>query len=435
MSRGTPAFRRTNLALFAAGFSTFALLYCVQPLLPVFSREFGVSAAESSLSLSLTTGLLAASVLIAGALSEAWGRKSVMVVSLFAAAILTVICAFVPGWHALLLVRAIEGIAFSGLPAVAMAYLSEEMDYRSVGLAMGLYIGGSGLGGMTGRFVTGWLTDVASWRVALGVIGVFGIFAALIFWRTLPPSRHFAARPLALDQLKESFLDHLRDAGLPWLFIEGFLLMGSFVTIYNYIAYRLLAPPYGLSQTEVGAIFAVYLLGTGSSAWVGNLASRLGRRKVFWATTAVMLAGLLLTLMNPLAIIITGIAVLTVGFFGAHSIASSWVGLRARHSKAQAAALYLFFYYVGSSIVGSCGGLFWSASGWNGVVEFTGSLLILALLISLRLSVLQPLTHTAGRDPHKSGDQSPTVGSMRNMIPRGPQRIAYEPSVLPWDAW
>jgi MFS transporter, YNFM family, putative membrane transport protein len=391
IERGTPAFRRTNLALFSAGFSTFALLYCVQPLLPVFSREFGVSAAESSLSLSLTTALLAASVLIAGSLSEAWGRKSVMVVSLFAAAILTVICALVPGWRALLLIRALEGIAFSGLPAVAMAYLSEEMDYKSVGLAMGLYIGGSGLGGMTGRFVTGYLTDIASWRVALGAVGGFGILAALIFWRTLSPSRHFEARPLALRELKESFLDHLRDAGLPWLFIEGFLLMGSFVTTYNYIGYRLLAAPYSLSQTEVGAIFAVYLFGTGSSAWVGNLAGRLGRRKVFWATIAIMLTGLLLTLLSPLIIIITGVAVLTVGYFGAHSIASSWVGLRARHSKAQASALYLFFYYVGSSVAGSTGGLFWSASGWKGVVGFTGSLVILALLISLRLSVLQPL--------------------------------------------
>jgi YNFM family putative membrane transporter len=391
IKRGTPEFRRTNLALFSAGFSTFALLYCVQPLLPVFSREFGVSAAASSLSLSLTTALLAASVLIAGSLSEAWGRKSVMVVSLFAAAFLTVICALVPGWHELLLVRALEGIAFSGLPAVAMAYLSEEMDHKSVGLAMGLYIGGSGLGGMTGRFVTGYLTDIASWRVALGAIGGFGILAALIFWRTLPPSRHFQARPLALGQLKESLLDHLRDAGLPWLFIEGFLLMGSFVTTYNYIGYRLLGPPYRLSQTQVGAIFAVYLFGTGSSAWAGNLASRLGRRKVFWATIAVMLTGLLLTLLSPLGIIITGIAVLTVGYFGAHSIASSWVGLRARHSKAQASALYLFFYYVGSSVAGSTGGLFWSASGWKGVVGFTSSLVILALLISLRLSVLQPL--------------------------------------------
>lgn len=400
IERGTAAFRRTNLALFSAGFSTFALLYCVQPLLPVFSREFGISAAESSLSLSLTTGMLAASVLIAGALSEAWGRKSVMVVSLFAAAILTVFCAIVPGWHSLLLVRALEGVAFSGLPAVAMAYLSEEMEYRSVGLAMGLYIGGSGLGGMTGRFLTGYVTDLASWRVALAAIGLFGIFAALIFWRTLPPSRHFEARPFALRQLRESYLDHLRDTGLPWLFVEGFLLMGSFVTTYNYIGYRLLAPPYVLSQTEVGAIFGVYLFGTGSSAWVGNLASRLGRRKVFWATIAIMFTGLLLTLLSPLPIIITGIALLTVGYFGAHSIASSWVGLRARHSKAQASALYLFFYYVGSSIVGYCGGLFWGAAGWNGVVEFTGSLVILALLISLRLSVLQPLPVLTEQQAH-----------------------------------
>lgn len=178
--------------------------------------------------------------------------------------------------------------------------------------------------------------------------------------------------------------------------------MGTFVTTYNYIGYRLLEPPYSLSQTQVGAIFAVYLLGTGSSAWVGNLAGRLGRRKVFWATTAIMLAGLLLTLMRPLPLIITGIAILTAGFFGAHSIASSWVGLRARHSKAQASALYLFFYYVGSSVIGSCGGLFWSASGWRGVVEFTGSLLILALLISLRLTALQPLPILTAQQPPAS---------------------------------
>lgn len=392
IERGTPAFRRTNLAVFSAGFSTFALLYCVQPLLPVFSQVFRVSPAASSLSLSLTTIMLAASVLLAGSLSEVWGRKPVMAVSLMSAALLNIIGALVPNWHTLLVIRALEGIAFSGLPAVAMAYLSEEMERQSVGLAMGLYIGGSGLGGMVGRFVSGFLADVASWRVALGVIGVFGVISAIIFWRTLPPSRHFHPSPLALRQLHASFLEHLRDAGLPWLFLEGFLVMGSFVTTYNYIGYRLLAPPYGLSQTAVGAIFIVYLFGVGSSTWVGDLAGRLGRRKVFWATTATMLAGIALTLMKPLAIVITGIAVLTTGFFGAHSVASSWVGLRAQHSKAQASSLYLFFYYLGSSIAGSSGGLFWSAAGWPGVAAFTGSLLTLALLISLRLSTLQPLS-------------------------------------------
>lgn len=402
IQRGTLAFRRTNLALFSAGFSTFALLYCVQPLLPVFSRVFAVSPAASSLSLSLTTIMLAASVLMAGAVSEALGRKPVMIGSLFAAAVLNVIAALVPTWDALLIVRALEGIAFSGLPAVAMAYLSEEMDRPSVGLAMGLYIGGSGFGGMVGRFISGFLADIASWRVALAVIGIFGLVCAVVFWRTLPPSRHFHRRAFAIRELHASFVDHLRDAGLPWLFFEGFLIMGSFVTTYNYIGYRLLAPPYRLNQTSVGAIFIVYLLGIGSSTWVGDLAGRRGRRKVFWANIAVMLAGVALTLMSPLAVIITGVAVLTVGFFGAHSVASSWVGVRAQHSKAQASALYLCFYYLGSSIVGSCGGLFWSNSGWPGVAAFTGSLLTLALVISLRLSKVQPLAALAPQQPPAS---------------------------------
>jgi len=394
IERGMPEFRRTNLAMLSAGFSTFALLYCVQPLLPVFSNEFGVSAADSSLALSLTTGFLAGSVLIAGSLSEAWGRKNVMSVSLLAAAVLTVLCAFAPSWHSLLVIRALEGICFSGLPAVAMAYLSEEIGRRSVGLAMGLYIAGSGFGGMAGRVITGLITDLASWRVAIGVLGAIGIICAVIFWRTLPPSKHFVPRPLASRELKEAFLDHLKDAGLPWLFLEAFLLMGSFVTMYNYIGYRLMAAPYYLSQSAVGSIFTAYLTGVASSAWMGALANRLGRRKVFWMNCVITLAGVGLTLAHSLAAIVAGVAVLTFGFFGAHSVASSWVGLRARHSKGQASALYLFFYYFGSSIVGYCGGFFWSAWGWPGVAAFIGSLLFIALLISLRLSTLPPLPET-----------------------------------------
>lgn len=391
IEKGTAEFRRTTLALFAAGFSTFALLYCVQPLMPEFSREFHVSAAESSLTISLTTGLLAISMLAAGSISEAWGRKPIMVVALFASAGLTVISALMPRWHGVLAIRALEGVTFSGLPAIAMAYLSEEMGRDAIGLAMGLYISGSGLGGMSGRLLTGLLTDLVSWRFAVGTIGVLGLVAAVIFWRSLPPSKHFRAEPLAPGALLDSFADHMRDFGLVGLFTEGFLLMGSFVTIYNYISYRLVAPPYNLSQTEVGLIFIVYLVGIVSSAWVGDLAGRLGRRKVLWATILVMLSGVCLTLLGSLAAIISGMAVMTFGFFGGHSVASSWVGLRAQRNRAQASSLYLFFYYLGSSLVGWSGGLFWARSHWHGVAGFIAILLAAAFLITLRLTAVQPI--------------------------------------------
>jgi YNFM family putative membrane transporter len=387
---GTPAFRRLNLALFAAGFSTFAILYCVQPLLPEFSQEFHVSAAVSSLSLSLSTGLLAVAMLVAGSLSEVWGRKPVMVASLFASAVLTLLSAAAPNWTSLLLARMLIGITLSGLPAVAMAYVSEEVDTKSIGLAMGLFIGGNAVGGMAGRIISGVLTDLGSWRLAIGLIGAVGLASAIAAWRSLPASAHFHPRPAHPAELLRSFGEHLRDPGLRALFAEAFLLMGGFVTIYNYLGYRLTEAPYSLSQTAIGAIFSAYLIGTLSSAWIGELAGRLGRRRVLWAMIAIMLAGVALTLFHQLALILAGIVAVTFGFFGAHSIASSWVGNRALTGKAQASALYLFCYYLGSSAIGTLGGVFWSHWGWPGVSALVTLLLTVALSLAIRLTTLAP---------------------------------------------
>jgi YNFM family putative membrane transporter len=167
--------------------------------------------------------------------------------------------------------------------------------------------------------------------------------------------------------------------------------MGSFVTIYNYIGYRLLAPPYSLSQTAVGTIFTVYLVGIGSSAWLGDLGGRIGRGRLLWVTIVIMLAGVAATFARPLATIVAGIALLTFGFFAAHSIVSSWVGLRAHHARAQASSLYLFFYYTGSAIAGSVGGFFWTAGGWRGVAGFVCGLLVVGVLLALWLARLRPL--------------------------------------------
>ena len=392
---GTADFRRTNLALFAAGFATFGLLYCVQPLMPEFSRHYGVSEAGAALSLSLTTGVLAFAMLFAGALSDAWGRKSLMVASLLSSAVLVLVTAMMPDWTALLVVRTLLGLTLSGLPAVAMTYLSEEMHVESIGLGMGLYISGSAVGGMGGRLITGVLADFFGWRVGVAVVAVIGLVAALVFWRMLPASRHFTPQPLRWRTVAGRFNGIFHDRGLPWLFVEGFLLLGAFVTVYNYLGYRLLAPPYNLSQAVVGLIFGIYLVGTFSSAWMGHLAGKLGRRKVLWTALALMLAGVALTTAQPLWLVMAGIVAVTFGFFGGHSIVSSWVGRRAGAEKAQAASVYLFCYYMGSSIAGASGGLFYAAHGWAGVALFVGVLVLLGLLVALWLFRLPPLVNVA----------------------------------------
>lgn len=381
IERGTPQFMRVTLALFSAGLATFALLYCVQPILPVLSQDFGISPAESSLSLSVSTGLLALGLMFTGPLSDAIGRKPVMVVALLLAAICTLICAFMTSWQGILLMRALIGLSLSGVAAVGMTYLSEEIHPSFVAFSMGLYISGNSIGGMSGRLVTGVLTDFFSWRVSLAVIGLFALAAACMFWRILPASKHFRASSLRPRTLLINFRLHWHDKGLPLLFAEGFLLMGSFVTMFNYIGYRLLADPYHLSQAIVGLLSVVYLTGSYSSPKAGAMTSRFGRGPVLLASTLIMLIGILITALAPVAVIFIGMMLFTAGFFAAHSVASSWIGRRARRAKGQASSLYLFCYYVGSSVAGTLGGVFWHSFGWNGVVAFISVMLLLALLV------------------------------------------------------
>lgn len=385
ITRGTPQFVRVTLALFSAGLATFALLYCVQPILPVLSQQFGVSPATSSLSLSISTALMALGLLITGPLSDAIGRKPVMVTALMLAAIFTLLSAAMTSWHGILIMRALTGLSLSGVAAVGMTYLSEEIHPGFIAFSMGLYISGNSIGGMSGRLLSGVLTDFFSWRIAIAVIGCFALASALMFWKILPASRHFRPASLKPRSLLINFRLHWRDQGLPLLFAEGFLLMGAFVTLFNYIGYRLLSAPYFLSQAIVGLLSVVYLTGSWSSPKAGAMTARFGRGPVMLSAIAIMLVGLLITVLSPIWIILAGMMLFTAGFFAAHSVASGWIGPRARRAKGQASSLYLFSYYAGSSIAGTLGGLFWHHFGWTGIAMFIALLLAAALLVGWRL--------------------------------------------------
>ncbi len=391
ISAGTPEFRHTNRALFFGGFSSFALLYCMQPLMPLLSQQFALTAAESSWSLSISTAALAFSLLVTSVLSDRIGRKNLMVGAMAVAALLTLLGAFAQDYAQLLITRAALGAALGGMPAIAMAYLGEEIEAQSLGLSMGLYISGSALGGMAGRVTASVLSDFLSWRIALAVMGVLGLLLAWEFWRSLPLSKNFRASQLGWSAFPTGLRRHFSDPGLPCLFAISFLLMGCFVSLYNYISYRLLGAPFNLRQSSVGAIALLYLIGIFSSVWAGKLADKLGRRGVLWVFLSTMLAGLLLTLSNNLIVILAGMALFTFGFFASHSIASSWVGRRARAPQALASALYLFFYYLGSSVIGSLSGLMLARDGWSGLVAMLLGGLVLALLLALRLRAVAPI--------------------------------------------
>lgn len=386
--RGTGEYRRANLALFFAGFVTFSTLYDFQPLFPNLVGEFGISPTVASLSLSLATFALAWTLPLSGTLSDALGRRALMGVAVILTSLLAFATAAGESLTFLLTLRLVQGCVLAGVPAVAMAYLREEIEPRAVGSAMGLYIAGNAFGGMTGRILTAWLADFLPWRSAIGVIALISLAMGVLFLALLPPSRNFRRRPFHPGQLTGTLLGHLRHPGLLCLFLVAFTCMGGFVTLYNYVTFRLLGPEFGLSQTRVAAIFLAYAFGACGSSFMGALIDRFGRSRILFASLAIMAAGLLLTLLSSLPAVVAGIVIFTVGFFGAHTVASAWVGFMATHSRGQASALYLFFYYLGSSISGTAGGFFYGQWGWYGVALLILLLIGSAGVVGMRLAAL-----------------------------------------------
>ena len=390
IAAGTSEFRRVNIAVFSCGFSIFAILYCTQPVLPQLAREFAVTPAQSSLALSLTTITMAIAMLFASSLSEVYGRKLLMVIALVGSAILTLALAAAPDWTSLLWLRGLAGVTLSGAPAVTIAYLGEEMEKAAVPRAVGIYIGGGALGGMSGRLVAAFLADYGSWRWAMAGLGVLGLVSAVVFWRSLPPSRHFTARPFKLLDLALSMARLSVKPAIAILVVEGFLLLGGYMAVFNYIGFRLQAPPFSMSQAVAGLVFLVYPIGSYASAFMGGLAGRQGRGRVLTLSISIMIAGLVIMTPDNVVTLTIGLAILTFGFFGAHAISSGWAPALTDSDKAQSSSLYLLLYYIGGGVAGSYGGVFWASHGWPGVAAFAGSLMAATLVAALALWRVSP---------------------------------------------
>jgi YNFM family putative membrane transporter len=268
-----------------------------------------------------------------------------------------------------------------------MAYLGEEFDPKNIGGIMGVYIAGCGFGAFVGRAVIGTLTDFFSWHTALLGLGAINLLFSLWFWINLPESKNLKRTKVSLAHSLQGLQSALRNRRLLILYTVGFLIMGVYIAMLNYFSLPLRKAPYHLSQTLLGLLYVVNLVGIYGSIYFGRLADRYPRKRVISIGVLLGITGAIITLSNPLVLKIIGLTIFVLGFYAVHTVASGWVGLTAsKEQKAQASSLYLLFYYVGSSIVGWSGGLFWTWFGWSGVIWMICGLLILTgVIVSVAL--------------------------------------------------
>jgi len=372
---------KAAVATMLAGMCTFLNVYSTQPLLPLLRETFHASELAVSLTVSATIFATALTAPFIGMIAERRGRKKVIVPSLFLLTVPTALAATSTSLGALIFWRFAQGIFVPGVVAVMLAYINEEWAGRGVGRAMSAYVAGTVLGGFLGRFISGIIAAHWHWRATFLVLAALNLIGAVVVRAWLPLAKNFV-RAEHLQQVLDHAKGHLRNRRLLANFGMGASVLCAIVGCFTYANFYLAAAPFYLNSAQLGSIFFVYLLGVVITPQSGRFLDHFGFRHTTVLYCAMMIAGLLLTLVQSLPVVIAGLAIFSSGVFVAQASATVQTGAIAGRARSSAAGLYVAFYYLGGSVGATLTDLFWRWKGWPGCVALLGGVSVLSLWLA-----------------------------------------------------
>lgn len=377
------------LTLPLAGLAELASLYSIQALLPKLAEVYNIPLNQVGLILSAEVGCLALAMLFTGSLSDRFGRKQTIVVSLLLGGILTLLCATVSAWPQLVIYRALLGLAVSGITAAVTVYICEEVSPVLAGVITGYFIFGNSLGSMSGRVIATLLMEHVSLNIIFILFGSLLIVMALYVLYFLPASRNFVpSTSLNLMQMFKGGIEHFQNKKISLAYVIGFILFGSFTSIFNFIAFYLHHEPFNLPFSQIGLIPISFALTFFSAPTTARCALRFGAMNMLSILLIAMIAGAAISILaNSVPVFIFGIVLLSVAFFTAHSTILSWVSSHASHAKGQATAFYLFCYYAGGAVLGYLNGFIFAKTSWYGLAISVITGLAIGLVISRALQM------------------------------------------------
>lgn len=381
--RKSRRFKYIKLCIFFSGLSVFAQLYLFQPLLPMVAEHFHTTVGDSSLLVSSATIGMALGLFFFAFRADSFSRKKLMVFSLISSALLTMISAWIPSLTLLIAIGVLKGFVVSGVSSVALAYLTEEVQLSVVALAISMYLSGNTIGGMSGRILATILAGEFGWRNAVLIIGIQSLILGLIFWKLFPDSKFFNPQKTDYHLKMKQMKRFLSDSYMLRLYFIASLLMGTFVSVYNYLTFRLEAAPFSLSHFFIAFIFLMYTFGVFGTMITSRLSKRLEKKYILKGSIFLMLIGLLFLISENIYIVIFGLGLFTLCFFAAHTMASQMTALHAKEGKSSATSIYWLFYYFGSSFLGSGTGYLLHATSWNVFIL----ILVIAMIISFLLTI------------------------------------------------
>jgi DHA1 family bicyclomycin/chloramphenicol resistance-like MFS transporter len=269
------------------------------PVLPALTAE--LRSATSAAQLTVTACLLGLAVgqVVAGPVSDRFGRRRPLLTGVVAYILTSTLCALSPAIETLIAARFVQGLA--GGVGIVIAQAAGR-DLYSGGKLVRYYGRLTVLGGLAaiiGPVIGGQLASVTDWRGIFGFLSVIGaaiLLACFAFFReTLPQQHHIAGR---LTQTGRDFRRLIRDR----VFLGAVLIMGfSFAALFAYLsgATYVLQEIYGLSPQGYSFAFGLNSLGF---MVFGFASARLSER---WSEKGALVIGLVMCLLGAGALLAT----------------------------------------------------------------------------------------------------------------------------------
>lgn len=375
--------RASQPIVWVIGFLAFLNVYSIQAVLPMVMADFHASALQAGMTVGATVLAVGLVSPVMGMLSDALGRRGILCISLFAMTVPTALIPIAHSLDTLIALRFLQGLTVPGIVVVLIAYIAEEFrDGGGVARMTATYVGGTVMGGFSGRFITGHLGDLIGWRGAFVALAVINFLGALLVWWLLPASRHFVPNRNVRGALA-TLWRHLQHRRLMASCAVGFCVLFSLVGTFTYVNLYLAASPFNLSAAGLANVFAVYLVGALVTPLAGRHIDRLGYMRSLLLGLAISAAGLLLTLVAALPLVVVGLTVCSSGVFLCQSATISAISKNVSEGRSLATGLYYMSYYAGGA-AGSWGaGLAFEGSGWTGAVMTIALVQALAAAIVL----------------------------------------------------
>lgn len=376
-------FQRAMVAYFVAGVAVFSLAYAPQGLLPEISKSYLVSPSTASLVIGATTMGIAFGVIPWGRFSNQQGRIRPMRWALASAVVISFFVPFINNYAVFVGVRFIEGIALAGIPAIGIVSLSETLTGRQLSLSIAALASGSTFGGMLGRILAAFVSEASNWITGLLAVSILVSVLTGLFWVFVPKTNSSPNK--GTPTLLAIWLN-LRTQAVVTLLIQGFLLMGGMVAAFNYISFKLIAPPYSLNSAQISLLFLTYFIGSLMPMLAWRMTRRMSPSLVIMFFCSLMLGGILITELSSLPLIVAGLVLFTMGFTGSQAMA---LGLIIRRAEIQvisvSPSMYHLACYSGSAVVGWLSGVIFLEFSWPGVATVISLCTLTVVLLTFLL--------------------------------------------------